>query len=325
LASFAKRRGCRLSGVTDGVERVKGATDKLQKVLGRALIGQEAVVEALVGVALAGGHALMEGVPGLGKTWLAQNFARAAGLEYRRIQFTPDLMPADVTGTQVIDSGGGGLQFRFQKGPIFASLLLADEINRATPKTQSALLEAMQEGGVTVAGERHELPKPFMVIATQNPLEMEGTYPLPEAQLDRFLAKIEVSRPNQETLKRILEAGVIAPAMETLAPGELLELREITRNVPVSGPVLDYITRLTEATHKHASVRYGLSPRGAQALLSLARAFALLDSRPFVSAEDVRKAAPLAAHHRLILTFEAELEGLRPAEVLRGTLESVKA
>ncbi|HWG84746.1 MAG TPA: AAA family ATPase [Deinococcales bacterium] len=311
--------------MSDGIERVHAATDRLEKALSRVLIGQESVVEALVAVALASGHALLEGVPGLGKTWLAQNFARAAGLEYRRIQFTPDLMPADVTGTQVIDTAGGGLHFRFQKGPIFASLLLADEINRATPKTQSSLLEAMQEGGVTVAGERHELPRPFMVIATQNPLEMEGTYPLPEAQLDRFLAKIEVGRPGPDTLRKVLEAGVIAPANETLATGDLLDMREITRSVPVSSPVLDYITRLTEATHKHPSVRYGLSPRGAQALLALARAFALMDARPFVSADDVRKAAPLAAHHRLILNFEAELEGVSPAEVLKSTLESVKA
>jgi MoxR-like ATPase len=309
----------------DGLDRVHNAADRLKRALSVALIGQEDVVESLIAVALAGGHALLEGVPGLGKTWLAQNFARAASLEYRRIQFTPDLMPADVTGTQVIESSAGSLSYRFQSGPVFTQLLLADEINRATPKTQSALLEAMQEGAVTTAGERRELPTPFMVLATQNPLEMEGTYPLPEAQLDRFLAKIEFKRPKPETLKRILEAGQVPPSPIALDPGELLELRGIVRDVPVSQPMLDAIVSLTEATHAHKSVRYGLSPRGAQALLGMARAFAVMAARPFVSREDVMRAAPLAAHHRIILGFEAELEGVSPADVLKSVLDGVKA
>ncbi len=309
----------------DGVDKVHGASQRLKSALSRSLIGQEDVIESLVAVALAGGHALLEGVPGLGKTWLAQNFARAASLEYRRIQFTPDLMPADVTGTQVIESAGGSLTYRFQPGPVFTQLLLADEINRATPKTQSALLEAMQEGAVTTAGERRELPQPFMVLATQNPLEMEGTYPLPEAQLDRFLARIEFKRPSPETLKKVLEAGQVSPSPLALDPDELLELRGIVRDVPVSQPMLETIVALVEATHQHKAVRYGLSPRGAQALLGMARAFALMDARPFVSRQDVMRAAPLASHHRLILGFEAELEGTTPADVLKAVMEGVKA
>ena len=313
------------SSMTDGVERVQGAFKRLKMSLERVLIGQDEVLEGLIATALAGGHALLEGVPGLGKTWLAQNFARAAHLEYRRIQFTPDLMPADVTGTQVIENVGGALSYRFQRGPAFSQLLLADEINRATPKTQSALLEAMQEGAITVGGERYELPQPFIVIATQNPLEMEGTYPLPEAQLDRFLAKVEVKRPNAETLKKVLEAGQLPTAQAALETGELLELRDIVRAVPISQPMLDFVVNLVESTHAQKDVRYGLSPRGAQALLGLARAFALMNARAFVSREDVLRAAPLATNHRLILGFEAELEGIKPSDVLKRILEAVKA
>ena len=309
----------------DGIERVHGAAKRLKQSLEGALIGQTEVVESLVAVALAGGHALLEGVPGLGKTWLAQNFARAANLEYRRVQFTPDLMPSDITGTQMIESTSGSLAYRFQPGPIFAQLVLADEINRATPKTQAALLEAMQEAAVTVAGERHALPAPFMVVATQNPLEMEGTYPLPEAQLDRFLARIEVRRPTPEVLKRVLEAGQMQFAAPQLAPDELVGLRTVTAAVPVSQPMLDFIVRLAEATHAHQQVRYGLSPRGAMALLALSKAFALMDARPFVSQDDVRRALPLVAHHRLILAFEAELEGVGPNDVIRSVLEGAKA
>jgi MoxR-like ATPase len=309
----------------DGVEKVGSAWRRLKQSLETVLIGQTAVVENLAATTLAGGHALLEGVPGLGKTLLAQNFAKAASLEYRRIQFTPDLMPADVTGTRVIDQSGGTLEYRHQPGPIFTQLLLADEINRATPKTQSALLEAMQEGAVTTAGERALLPQPFIVIATQNPLEMEGTYPLPEAQLDRFLAKIVIERPNTDTLKRILEAGATREATPALETGELLELRRIVAAVPVSQPMLEQIVNLVEATHADRRVRYGLSPRGAQALLGLARAFALMNSRAFVSREDVTRALPLAAQHRVALSFEAELEGVQVRDVLEGIRERVKA
>jgi MoxR-like ATPase len=306
----------------DGIEQAQLVAGKLRRSLERALIGQAEVIEALIAVGMAGGHALLEGVPGLGKTWLAQNFAASANLEYRRVQFTPDLMPADVTGTQVIETLNGRLEYRFAPGPLFADLVLADEINRATPRTQSALLEAMQEGAVTVAGERHALPNAFMVIATQNPLEMEGTYPLPEAQLDRFLARIEVKRPSPETLKSILSAGRIARCTPVLEPGELLALRDLVAAVPVSQPMLDYVVKIVEATHAQKFVRYGLSPRGAQSLLALARAFALLGARPFVSQEDVRRALPFAAQHRLILAFEAELEGVGAAAIVQRVLES---
>jgi MoxR-like ATPase len=307
----------------DGIEQAGLVAGKLKRSLERALIGQSDVIEALIAVGMAGGHALLEGVPGLGKTWLAQNFAASANLEYRRVQFTPDLMPADITGTQVIETLDGRLEYRFAPGPLFADLVLADEINRATPRTQSALLEAMQEGAITVAGERHTLPGAFMVIATQNPLEMEGTYPLPEAQLDRFLARIEVKRPSPETLKAILEAGRIAHCTPVLERGELLGLRELVAAVPVSQPMLDFVVKIVEATHAQKFVRYGLSPRGAQSLLALARAFALLAARPFVSQEDVRRALPFAAQHRLILAFEAELEGVGAETILKRVLEAV--
>ncbi|HEX2865136.1 MAG TPA: AAA family ATPase [Deinococcales bacterium] len=308
----------------DAIERVHGGMSRLKTALGRALIGQEEVVDSLVAVALANGHALLEGVPGLGKTWLAQNFARAAGLEYRRIQFTPDLMPGDVTGTQMIETTGGELRYRFSPGPVFANLLLADEINRATPRTQSALLEAMQERAVTAAGETHELPRPFMVVATQNPLEMEGTYPLPEAQLDRFLARVEVTRPTPATLRKVLDAGVIPMSPKILGENDLRDFQEVAQAVPVSGPVLDFVTNLVEATHRHKSVRYGVSPRGAQGLVALAKAFALLDARPFVTTADVTHAIPLVGAHRLILTFEAELEGQKPLEILSEITAGVK-
>ncbi len=311
--------------MSDGVELVHGAATQLKQSLERVLIGQTVVVENLIAVAMAGGHALLEGVPGLGKTLLASSFSRAANLEYRRVQFTPDLMPADITGTQVIESSAGKLEYRFQRGPVFAQVLLADEINRATPKTQSALLEAMQEGAVTIAGERHELPKPFLVIATQNPLEMEGTYPLPEAQLDRFLAKLEFQRPNPETLKRILETGEPSPPNQVLELGQLEQIRAVTREVPVSQPMLDYMVQLVEATHHDPRVRYGLSPRAAQALLGMARAFALLAARPFVSKEDVLRALPLIANHRMVLSFEAELEGIKVGSILEKVLSTVKA
>lgn len=311
--------------MVDGLGLVHGAATRLKNSLERVLIGQTEVVENLIAVALAGGHALLEGVPGLGKTLLASSFSKAANLEYRRVQFTPDLMPADITGTQIIEATQGKLEYRFQAGPIFAQVLLADEINRATPKTQSALLEAMQEGAVTIAGVRHELPKPFLVIATQNPLEMEGTYPLPEAQLDRFLARLEFKRPSPETLKRILEAGEPSAPPVALEPQELSQIRAVVRDVPVSQPMLEYIVQLVEATHNNPQVRYGLSPRGAQALLGMARAFALMSARPFVSREDVVRALPLVANHRLMLSFEAELGGVEVAQILNKVLMAVKS
>jgi len=291
----------------------------LRDTIGNIIVGQEQVVEDLLIAALARGHVLLEGVPGLGKTRLVRAFADATELTFARIQFTPDLMPADVTGTNVFVEAGDGRRFEFQPGPVFTHVLLADEINRATPKTQSALLEAMQERAVTVAGTHYPLEEPFMVLATQNPLEMEGTYPLPEAQLDRFLFKILIRRPDAATLQRILLATT-GEREATLAPvfsrAELLELQRMLRAVPVAESALAYVVRLVEATHEHPLVRLGASPRGAQAITLAAKGYALAAGRPNVELEDIRRAVPAALRHRLLLSFEAEVEGADPDAVL---------
>jgi MoxR-like ATPase len=292
-------------------------TDKfkeLKKAISSIIVGQEQVVEDLLIVVLAGGHALIEGAPGLGKTRLVRTFAEATQLSFGRVQFTPDLMPADVTGTTVLnrDESTPDMRFVFQPGPVFTNVLLADEINRATPKTQSALLEAMQERSVTVSGEQHALPVPFITLATQNPLEMEGTYPLPEAQLDRFLFKIMIYRPNEETLKRILRTttgsteGSISPIFSC---EELLEYQQLLRAVPIAERALDYVVQLTEASHNHPLLRLGASPRGAQAMVLAAKGYALTAGRPNVELEDIRRAILPALRHRLLLGFEAEVEG----------------
>ncbi len=291
----------------------------LRDTIGNIIVGQEQVVEDLLIAALARGHVLLEGVPGLGKTRLVRAFADATELTFARIQFTPDLMPADVTGTNVFVEAGDERRFEFQPGPVFTHVLLADEINRATPKTQSALLEAMQERAVTVAGKHYTLEEPFMVLATQNPLEMEGTYPLPEAQLDRFLFKILIRRPDAATLQRILLATT-GEREATLTPvfsrAELLELQRMLRAVPVAESALAYVVRLVEATHEHPLVRLGASPRGAQAVTLAAKGYALAAGRPNVELEDIRRAVPAALRHRLLLSFEAEVEGADPDAVL---------
>ncbi len=299
---------------------------RLRDTIASVIIGQERVVEELLIAALARGHVLVEGVPGLGKTRLVKAFADATDLSFARIQFTPDLMPADVTGTTVFLDAGSDSRFEFQPGPVFTNVLLADEINRATPKSQSALLEAMQERAVTVAGVRHALEEPFMVLATQNPLEMEGTYPLPEAQLDRFLFKILISRPNAATLQRILI--VTTGASETdveqvFSRAELLELQRMLRAVPVAEAGLAYIVKLVEATHTHPLVRLGASPRGAQAITLAAKGFALAAGRPNVEFDDIKRAVAPALRHRLLLSFEAEVEGADPDTILREVVEGV--
>jgi MoxR-like ATPase len=299
---------------------------RLTTAIGSVVLGQERVVEELLIAALARGHVLIEGVPGLGKTRLVHAFADATELAYSRIQFTPDLMPADVTGTNVFIEAAGESRFEFQPGPVFTNVLLADEINRATPKTQSALLEAMQERAVTVAGRRYELEQPFMVLATQNPLEMEGTYPLPEAQLDRFLFKIVIERPDAATLRRILvvttgkDEGEVQPVFTR---AELLELQRMLRAVPVADAGLDYVVRIVEATHQHPMVRLGASPRGAQAVTLAAKGYALAAGRPNVELEDIRRAVPAALRHRLLLDFEAEVEGVSTDAILAEVLEKV--
>ena len=287
------------------------------------MVGQEEIIESVLVAFFAGGHVLLEGVPGLGKTMLVRSLGEAVDLQFQRIQFTPDLMPADVIGTNlVVEDDHGKKSFEFRRGPVFTNLLLADEVNRATPKTQSALLEAMQEQHVTVAGVRHALPVPFLVLATQNPLEMEGTYPLPEAQLDRFMLKLKVPYPSADELHLILDrttSGSVPAVRKVLSqPEEVLALRQLIREVPLARDIQDFAVRLVLQTHpEHAAsgslvkrfVRYGASPRGAQALILAAKIHAVLDGRYHVSKADIAKAALPALRHRVILNFEGEAEG----------------
>jgi len=283
-----------------------------------------------------GGHALLEGVPGLGKTALIRSLAEALSLKFNRIQFTPDLMPADVIGTNVImENEHGHRAFTFMAGPIFAQIVLADEINRATPKTQSALLEAMQEKHVTVAGKTNELPKPFFVLATQNPLESEGTYPLPEAQLDRFFFKLHVPFPGREELNAILErtTGNVTPKVNAVMRKErILEMQRLVREVPIAKHVQDFAVRLLQATHPTTPgaldpvkrfVKFGSSPRGAQALLLAGKIRALFEGRFAASLDDIRAVALPALRHRVLLNFEGEAEGVKTDDVLHEILKQL--
>ena len=297
---------------------------ELRQAIGSIILGQDEVVEDLLIAVLARGHALIEGAPGLGKTRLVRAFSDATELKFGRIQFTPDLMPADVTGTTVFIEEREGARFEFQEGPVFCNVLLADEINRATPKTQSALLEAMQEYAVTASGSRYPLPDPFVVLATQNPIEMEGTYPLPEAQLDRFLFKILINRPDSNTLRRILEAttGASESRLEPIFKrSELLDYQRLLRGVPIASSAVELVVRVVDATHKHASVRLGASPRGAQAMVLAAKGYALAAGRPNVELDDLKRAALPALRHRLLLNFEAEVEGVDPDGIISEVVE----
>jgi MoxR-like ATPase len=311
--------------------------DRVRKEVGKVIVGNEEIVDGVLTCLLAGGHALLEGVPGLGKTMLVRTLSRALDLSFARVQFTPDLMPADILGTQVIaDDERGHKKFEFQRGPIFANIVLADEINRATPKTQSALLEAMQEQSVTVAKQTWKLDAPFFVLATQNPLEMEGTYPLPEAQLDRFFFKLHVRFPGREELHAILErtTGVDeAEVQPVLTRARILELKGLVREVPVSRHVQDFAIRILQATHPDGPgapdavkrfVRFGSSPRGVQAILLASKIRALMEGRFAASADDVRATAVPALRHRMILNFEGEAEGIKTDAVLAEILEGVK-
>jgi MoxR-like ATPase len=334
----------KVEDVTAEVQGFQRDVKRLRDEMAKVIVGHETIVEGVVTALLAGGHALLEGVPGLGKTLLVRTLADAVELSFSRIQFTPDLMPADILGTNVIVEDAQGKRFQFQRGPIFANVLLADEVNRATPKTQSALLEAMQEQSVTVAKTTYKLDPPFFVLATQNPLEMEGTYPLPEAQLDRFFVKLKVSFPSREALHTILDrtTGASEVHADKVIDGKrLLELREIARQVPVARPVQDFVVRVLEGTHPPTSeqdkrpraglvkkfVRYGASPRGAQACLLAAKIRALLDGRFAPSCDDVRAAAKPTLRHRIILNFEGEAEGIDPDtildEILKETPEQI--
>ncbi len=305
----------------------------IEAEVGRVIIGQPEVVRGVLTCLLAGGHALLEGVPGLGKTLLVRTIGESLDLSFSRVQFTPDLMPADITGTSILrDGGDGSRSFEFQQGPLFANLVLADEINRATPKTQSALLEAMQERHVTAGRATHTLPEPFFVLATQNPIEMEGTYPLPEAQLDRFLFKLTVPYPSEDDLLRIaqLTTGAGMPHPTRVADGEvLLDLMRFARQVPVAEPVMRYAVRIVRRTNPETAespaevrrfARYGSSPRGLQALALGAKVRALLEGRYNVAFEDVRAVAPSALRHRVILGFEADAEGITTEKLLRDVI-----
>jgi len=308
----------------------------IEAEVAKVIVGQADVVRhTLIGV-LGGGHVLLEGVPGLGKTMLVRTFAQAMSLDFSRIQFTPDLMPADITGTDIMEeTATGQRQFRFQQGPVFANLILADEINRATPKTQSALLEAMQEHTVTVATHTYPLPEPFFVLATQNPIEQEGTYPLPEAQLDRFLFKINVGFPSPDELTEILTrtTGKEMAEAQTAVSGEtIITMQQLARQIPVPSNVVDFVSRLIVATHPgdtsvpmvRSYVRYGSSPRGAQALVLGAKITALLDGRVNVSFDDITAVAPAALRHRLLLNFEGQAEGISTDDVVTDLLEHVE-
>ncbi len=313
-----------------------GRLNAVRREIAKIIVGQDDVVEGVLICLLASGHVLLEGVPGLGKTTLLRTLARTLSLKYSRIQFTPDLMPADIVGSMIIETderGGKGL--RFQHGPIFANLVLADEINRATPKTQSALLEAMQERTVTSGTTTHELERPFLVMATQNPIEMEGTYPLPEAQLDRFLMKILVTYPSREELGRIVERTIQreeetpVPAMDRAA---ILEVRDVCREVLVAPHVQEYAIQLVMATqpeqreaHELARkyVRYGSSPRGAQALVECGRVRALIRGRLNLSVDDIEHVAPAVLRHRIILNFDAHADGQTPETILTAIIKGV--
>jgi MoxR-like ATPase len=309
---------------------------RLRDEIGKVIVGQSEILDDTIIALIAGGHVLLEGVPGLGKTLTVRTLADALHLPFRRIQFTPDLMPADLIGTNVVlEMPDGRKEFQFQKGPIFANILLADEINRATPKTQSALLEAMQEHSVTVAGETHILTKPFLVMATQNPLEMEGTYPLPEAQLDRFFCKLLVKFPSAEELETILDRTTEssnATAEPVLTGERILEMSRLARQIPIAEDVRRYGVALILATHPDHElavasttqyVRYGSSPRGLQAMILGAKIRAVLDSRYHVAREDLREMAVPVLRHRMILNFEGQAEGINTDDVIQKILEDV--
>jgi len=320
---------------------INPAVVKLNEVrseIGKIIVGQQSVVDGVLICLLAGGHVLLEGVPGLGKTTLLRTLSRALSIRYSRIQFTPDLMPADIVGSMIMETDDHGHKMlRFQPGPIFANLVLADEINRATPKTQSALLEAMQERTVTSGTTTHELESPFLVMATQNPIEMEGTYPLPEAQLDRFLMKIIVTYPSRAELATIVDRTLAREEVvvhSVLDRDEVLELRAACRQVLVAPHVKDYAVQLVMATQPetpeaHAFtkryIRFGASPRGAQALVECGRVLALMRGRYHLSVEDVKEIAPSVLRHRVILNFDAHADGKTADSILEAVISGVTA
>jgi MoxR-like ATPase len=309
------------TAVAQSIDQFRERFTRITEEVGRRIVGHEEIVNLTVTSLLAGGHVLLEGIPGVGKTSLVHTLADVLHLSFSRIQFTPDLMPADIVGTNIVqEHAHGGTFFEFQPGPIFANVVLADEINRATPKTQSALLEAMQDVSVSVGKTTYPLEQPFLVLATQNPLEMEGTYPLPEAQLDRFFFKLKVSYPAEAAMHEILErttTDVQTSVTRVLDAGQILEMRHVSRSVPIARPVQAYAIRLTMGSHPASPyatplvkryVRYGASPRAAQALVLAGKIQALTRGRAFVSIEDIRGVAMPALRHRLLLNFEGDAD-----------------
>jgi len=318
------------------VERLRDAFTRLRSEMGKVIVGQQAVLEELLIAIFARGHCLLIGVPGLAKTLMIHTLADALNLSYNRIQFTPDLMPSDITGTEVIqeDKATGVRQFKFLRGPIFANIVLADEINRTPPKTQAALLEAMQERQVTVGGERHRLPDPFFVLATQNPIEQEGTYPLPEAQLDRFMLNILVDYPTEDEELDIvrLTTSVFKPSVSKILSGaDILGLQDLVRKVPIADHVARYAIRLSRNTRRHKDVpefirdyvSWGAGPRASQYLVLAAKARAVLYGRYHVSIEDIKSVAGPVLRHRIITNFNAEAEGLRPDDIIARLVEAI--
>jgi MoxR-like ATPase len=317
----------------EAVDRFVNTFNRIRGEIGKFIVGHTDIVEDVLLAVVAGGHVLLEGVPGLGKTALVNTLAKSLHLKFQRIQFTPDLLPADIVGTQVFIDRDGHRQLVFQPGPVFCNVLLADEINRATPKTQSALLETMQEKAVTVAGQTHPLDMPFFCLATQNPIEQEGTFPLPEAQLDRFFFKLFVNVPGHAEFGEILNrtGGTVLPEIAPVATGEdVIDMGHTLRQVPIDDLVQDYLIRIVLATHAKNDdapeavrrfVRHGASPRAAQAMLAASRGRALLDGRYHVSCDDVNAVAAPALRHRIILNFEGEAEGVRTDDVIEKVIQ----
>jgi MoxR-like ATPase len=320
--------------IEEQAKKFRDNVEALTREIGKVIVGHQEVIRQVIVSILADGHALLEGVPGIGKTLLVRTISQCLNLRFSRIQFTPDLMPADILGTNiVVEDAQGRKAFEFQKGAIFGNLVLADEINRATPKTQSALLEAMQEKSVTVSGKRYPLDEPFFVLATQNPIEMEGTYPLPEAQVDRFLFKVQVQPSKLDDLMEVIDRTTgkeVASAQAILTGKDITDMRALAKEVPIATHVKEFAARLVLATHPGEGsaiakkyLRYGSSPRGAQSIVRASKILALMKGRYNVAFADLKEAAFPALRHRMILNFEAEAEGVRPDAIIEKILTEI--